>query len=290
MKTQLHLDKMSKPSRKRKQAQSGAAIVRERFSTGLSIAVVLLFVFVAFAFQTCAQEAPDGEAIFNQSCAGCHGMEGAGGRGPSLRGQLRHGNQKSDIVAVVSNGLPGTGMPKFSFEKNDLDALVTYVQSLSRASETTPHRAGDVAAGKQIYETHGCSGCHKIGNDGSAFGPNLTRIGAARSYDYLKTSILHPSADVPENYQGITIITRDGKRYSGVRVNEDSFTVQVRLPNQQFMSFDKQAVQQEIPAKKSPMPAYQLSGSDLNNLLAYLGSLAGSPNGSTGTTEEPRLR
>jgi putative heme-binding domain-containing protein len=243
-----------------------------------------------FAFQSHAQETPDGEAIFNQSCAGCHGMEGAGGRGPSLQGQLRHGNQKSDIAAVVSNGLPGTGMPKFGFQKEDLNALVTYVQSLSRGSASKPHPSGDVAAGKQIYETHGCSGCHKIGNDGSAFGPNLTRIGAARSYDYLKNSVVNPSADVPENYQGITIVARDGRRYSGVRVNEDSFTVQLRLPNQQFLSFYKQAIQQEIQEKKSPMPAYELNAADLNNLLAYLGSLAGSPNESTGTTEQPRLR
>lgn len=258
----------------------------------INSAAIFLFLLalLGFASQAYAQEAPDGEAIFNQSCAGCHGMEGAGGRGPSLQGQLRHGNQKSDIEAVVSNGLPGTGMPKFSFEKEDLNALVTYVQSLSRASESTPHPAGDVAAGKQIYETHGCSGCHKIGIEGSAFGPNLTRIGAARSYDYLKASILNPSADVPENYQGITIVTRDGKRYSGVRVNEDSFTVQLRLPDQRFMSFDKQSIQEEIPEKKSPMPAYQFSGADLNNLLAYLGSLAGSPNESAGATEQPRLR
>jgi hypothetical protein len=101
---------------------------------------------------------------------------------------------------------------------------------------------------------------------------------------------VNPSADVPENYQGITIVARDGKRYSGVRVNEDSFTVQLRLPNQQFMSFDKQNIQEEIPEKESPMPAYRLNATDLDNLLAYLSSLAGSPDESTGTTEEPRLR
>src|SRR6185312_9032406 len=133
MKTQPYLDEMPKPSRKRKRPQFGT-----------STAVVLLFVLIGMVSQANAQEAPDGEAIFNQSCAG--------GRGPSLRGQLRHGNQKSDIAAVVSNGLPGTGMPKFSFEKNDLNALVAYVQSLSRASESTSHRSGDVAAGKKIYE------------------------------------------------------------------------------------------------------------------------------------------
>src|SRR5882757_2985511 len=31
-------------------------------------------------------EAKDGRAIFTERCAGCHGQEGQGGRGPMLRG------------------------------------------------------------------------------------------------------------------------------------------------------------------------------------------------------------
>jgi len=218
---------------------------------------------------------PDGEAIFGQNCAGCHGTAGAGGRGPSLKGQLRNGNEAPDIQKVISEGLPGTGMPKFNFEPDELQALVTYVQSLSRAGASKPHPVGDKVAGKRIYESHGCSGCHKIGSEGSAFGPDLTRIGAARSYDYLKASIVDPSADVPETYQGVTVVAQNGKRYRGVRVNEDSFTIQLRLPDQSFASFDKQTLKQETVEKQSPMPAYKLNQQDLTNLLEYLSSLVG---------------
>jgi putative heme-binding domain-containing protein len=207
-----------------------------------------------------------------------------------LQGQLRNGNQGADIKKVILNGLPGTGMPKFHFGEDDLRALVPYVQSLSHGSASAPHLVGDKAEGQRLYDSHGCSGCHKIGSEGSAFGPNLTRIGAARSYEYLKTSILDPSSDVPENYQGIIIVTRDGKRYQGVRVNEDSFTIQLRLPDQSFASFDKLTIDREIAEKASPMPAYKFDGRDLNNLLAYLSSLGGPSNTAAATKEERKLR
>ena len=54
------------------------------------------------------------------------------------------------------------------------------------------------------------------------------------------------------------MIAHDGKRYRGVRVNEDSFTLQLRLPDQSFASFDKQTLKQETMEKQSPMPAYKL--------------------------------
>ena len=237
-----------------------------------------------------AEPAPDGEAIFGQNCAGCHGTAGAGGRGPSLRGQLRNGNQTSDIQKVISNGLPGTGMPKFEFEADELQALVAYVPSFSHGPAPTPHPVGDKLEGRRIYSSHGCSGCHKIGAEGSAFGPDLTRIGASRSYDYLKASILNPSADVPEAYQGVTVIAQDGKRYRGVRVNEDSFTLQLRLPDQSFASFDKQTLKQETMEKQSAMPAYKLNDRDLTNLLEYLSSLTGPSESGAATQEQQKLK
>lgn len=232
---------------------------------------------------------PDGEAIFGQNCAGCHGTAGAGGRGPSLRGQLRNGNQASDIQKVISDGITGAGMPKFNFEPDELQAVVAYVQSLSRAT-FKPHPVGDKVEGRRIYNTHGCSGCHKIGAEGGTFGPDLTRIGAARSYDYLKTSILNPSADVPETYQGVTVVTQNGKRYRGVRVNEDSFTLQLRLPDQSFASFDKQSLKQEIMEKQSPMPAYKLDNRDLTNLLEYLSDLTGASGVGAAPLEQQKMK
>jgi cytochrome c oxidase cbb3-type subunit III len=216
-----------------------------------------------------------GQAQFDRACAGCHGPGGTGGRGPSLRKQLTHGNTASDLRAVIRNGIPGTGMPKFHFDSEELEPLVAYVQSLSRGGFEADTHGGDPAEGRRIYDKLGCANCHKIGTDGSALGPNLTRIGSARSYGYLRSSLLNPSADVPEEYQAVTVVTQEGRSITGIRMNEDSFTVQLRLPDQSFLSFDKQTLKEEVPQVKSLMQPYALQEHELVDLLAYLTSLSG---------------
>jgi len=222
-----------------------------------------------------AQDMATGEAIFNSNCAICHGNDGRGARGPSLRGPLRNGNQESDIEAVIRNGLTGTAMPKFRFEDDELQSVVMYIQSWGRGAAPRTKPEGDPVAGKRVYGSQGCAHCHEVGNEGGTLGPSLTRIGAARSYEHMKTSIVDPSADIPDDYRTIRIVTRGGSQYRGVWVNEDSFTIQIRLRDESYASFDKQTIKEEVREPKSMMPAYHLSEMDLKDLLAYLSSLVG---------------
>jgi len=88
--------------------------------------------------------------------------------------------------------------------------------------------------------------------------------------------VVNPSADIPEDYEGVTVVARDGKRITGLRVNEDNFSVQLRDPSQKFRMFQKSDVREVIHEKKSLMPAFaSLAPDDLQNLLAYLDSLRG---------------
>jgi len=104
----------------------------------------------------------------------------------------------------------------------------------------------------------------------------LTRSGAGRSIEYLRESLIDPSADIADGYGGVTVVANDGRRVTGVRVNEDTFSVQIRKADQGFALFDKSATKEVIHETKSMMPSYkQLSGTDLQNLLAYLESLRG---------------
>lgn len=246
----------------------------KHYARGKAVAALFL-VLVAAEGRPKAEDAVAGEAIFNSNCAICHGRDGRGGRGPDLRKALRKGSLDSDIEAVIRNGVPATGMPKFSFEDDELEELVRYIQSLRQKAPPNPPPEGEADAGKRLYDAQGCAGCHEIGNQGSTLGPNLTRIGSSRSYEYLKESIVDPSADVAEECRAITIETRSGKRYQGIWVNEDSFTVQIRLTDESFMAFDKQNLKREVYSKKSLMPPYDFDDADLNNLLAYLSSLVG---------------
>jgi putative heme-binding domain-containing protein len=251
--------------------------------------LVLSLLLVPTISRLAAQDLETGEAIFNSNCAFCHGSDGSGGRGPNLRGSLRNGNSDADISKVISGGLPGTAMPKFGLEPDELQSIVMYVQSFRKATPSVVPAGGDKAEGKRVYDSQGCSGCHEVGLQGSAFGPNLTRIGVSRSYEYLKTSIVDPSKDIPDEFRSVGIVTAAGKRVQGLWVNEDAFTIQVRLADQSFASFEKQAVREVVHEKKSAMPAYHLGEADLKNLLAYLSGLTGDTN-STETQKEQRAR
>jgi putative heme-binding domain-containing protein len=255
--------------------------------------VAILVVCSSAAWTQTEVDLADGKATFRSNCAFCHGLTGGGGRGPALNlGRFLHGSTDDDIKALIQGGVPGTTMPSFDFEKDELDHLVSYVRHLAGSS---PQRvapvAGDPLRGRQVYERSGCAGCHRIGGEGSVFGPELTRIGAGRSAEYIRESIVNPSADVPEDYAGVTVVAGDGERVTGVRINEDTFSVQLRDASQKFRMFQKGEVQQVIPETKSLMPAYSsLSGDDLQNLLAYLDTLRGDLNAGAGVKREKGVR
>jgi len=258
--------------------------------------IAVLICCAAVCGQT-EQNLADGKATFRSNCAFCHGLVGGGGRGPALNlGRLLHGSTDEDIKGVIANGVPGTTMPSFEFEKDEIANLIAYVRSLSSSgtahdAHDAPQLRGDPVSGRKVYERSGCAGCHRIGNEGSVFGPDLTRIGAGRSAAYIRESIVNPSADIPEDYAGVTVITRDGKRITGVRINEDTFTVQLRDASQNFQMFQKDEVQQVIPETKSLMPPYSsLSQEGLQNLLAYLDTLRGDLNAGADVKKEKGIR
>jgi putative heme-binding domain-containing protein len=229
-----------------------------------------------YAGQTNEAGVEQGKALFRSNCAFCHGLTAQGGRGPNLiSSSLLKSSSDEGLRTIIKSGVSGTTMPAFDLPKDDLENLVAFLHSLS-GGHTENKVDGDAKAGEQIYARSGCSNCHRIGDTGSIYGPELTRIGAGRSVEYLRESMIDPSADIADNYGGVTVVTKDGKRVSGVRVNEDTFTVQIRKPDQTFAMFDKSEAKEVVHETKSMMPAYkQLSPADLQNLIAYLVTLRG---------------
>ncbi|MGI8989800.1 MAG: c-type cytochrome [Bryobacteraceae bacterium] len=243
--------------------------------------LLLLAIFLLVSLPAWCQNEQDlaqAKAVFRGNCAFCHGLTATGGRGPSLiSAKLVQGSTDAEIKSVILNGVPGTTMPSFdSIEKDDLDRLVQYIRHLGGSNVKNTPVPGDPAAGRKVYERSGCGGCHRVGSEGSIFGPDLTRVGGGRSSDYIHESLVEPSADIPQEYEGVTIVTKDGKRTTGMRVNEDTFTLQLRLRNQKFAMYDKSRLKEVIHETKSLMPSYKsMPAADMQNLLAYLDSLRG---------------
>jgi cytochrome c oxidase cbb3-type subunit III len=224
-----------------------------------------------------ANDTAAGKRVFDSQCALCHGIGGSGGRGPALtRAKMRHAADGSELIDVIVGGINGSGMPAFWFlGERPVFQVAAYVRSLS----ANPHAAtvaGNAAHGKLVYAAKGCAGCHVVNGEGSAYGPELTEIGAQRSAAFLRESILDPEASVPEDFVIVRATPRGASVVTGVRLNEDSFTVQLRDTAGRFHSFRKQdLVDLQKDFGKSPMPSYRatLSVAELDDLVAYLASL-----------------
>jgi putative membrane-bound dehydrogenase-like protein len=85
---------------------------------------------------------------------------------------------------------------------------------------------GDPQRGKSVFQQR-CQSCHRLGSDGFAVGPDLA---GARSggKEKLLVNILDPNREVPPNYFGYVVDTREGDSYAGLIVNETAGSVMVR--------------------------------------------------------------
>jgi len=57
--------------------------------------------------------------------------------------------------------------------------------------------APELAHGQQVFEDSGCRGCHKLGGVGGLTGPELDRVGARHSAEWLKEHFLSPATVTP---------------------------------------------------------------------------------------------
>jgi cytochrome c oxidase cbb3-type subunit III len=218
-----------------------------------------------------------GGKLFQVHCALCHGSKGGGGRGPALaKAKLTRAPNDAALVKVIKDGIRGTEMPGAgAMSDREMRQTAAFVRSLGKvAQERVP---GDPAHGAAIYRDKGnCSACHAIRGEGGVAGPDLSTIGDSRSAAYLRESIVDPNAAVPEAYLPVTVTPKGGQSVNGVRLNEDSFSIQIRDTSGRAFSFWKKDVAQiDRHPGKSPMPSYKdkLSEVELTDLVAYLASL-----------------
>jgi putative heme-binding domain-containing protein len=232
--------------------------------------------------------APDearGKRLFEGQCARCHGMQGGGGLGANLRRpRLRQAPDDASLFNVIRSGIPGTGMPfTFAMTDDEVRDVVAYVRSLGRVPpEPLP---GDPEKGQLVFQKAECATCHIVAGQGGNLGPELTDIGDRRGVLFLRTALLHPGKDRAVTAEGyatflpILAVTRDGRVLTGVRVNEDTFTIQLRDTSNRLHSLQKGDLEELRKLDVSIMPPYEktLSPSDIDQLVSYLASLKAKP-------------
>jgi putative heme-binding domain-containing protein len=231
-----------------------------------------------------------GKILYESTCSNCHGLDGGGSNGPNLQGAPERLGD-AEVGTIIRSGIPGTGMNGFSsLSVDETGQIVGYLRTLGHTADTEVAQ-GDPAKGKAVYESSGCASCHIISGEGGGVGPELTRVGAMRGPSYLRTALLTPGTNLPKEggamergrftqFLFVHVVTRDGHSYNGTRVYEDSFTIEIKDAAGKFHGFKKLDLAQleKLPGH-SVMPSFKrtLSDTQLDNLVAYLASLKGTP-------------
>ena len=121
--------------------------------------------------------APDvaaGKRNFEGHCALCHGIDGGGGRGPSLRrAKLARAADDEALKSLIENGIAPEMAPAWFLAPEEIAGVAAYVRTLGKVPpEVLP---GDPARGKAVYARSGCSVCHILAGEGSGYAPNSLR-------------------------------------------------------------------------------------------------------------------
>jgi cytochrome c oxidase cbb3-type subunit III len=224
-----------------------------------------------------AADVQRGKRLFANNCAACHGPEGAGGRGANLaQPKLRRAPDDQALFLVIRQGVPGTEMPPgwMVLDEHEMWQVAAYVRTLGRVAPESV--TGDAHNGANLFRAKGCMSCHQVSLEGGVIGPPLTDIGARRGASYLRAVVLDPASSLPEEFLQVELLTRDGKRITGIRLNEDPYSIQVRDLSDHLLSFwkDELASLDKQPGR-SPMPKFRgrLSDRELDDIVAYLVSL-----------------
>jgi putative heme-binding domain-containing protein len=216
-----------------------------------------------------------GLALYRVRCADCHGLDARGYRGPDLTAIL--GDMTDErLFQTIRKGVPGTEMQPSTVADDELLMIMAYLRDMSAAGPVE-RVSGNVENGAQIFAVQ-CASCHRAGERGGRLGPDLSRIGVARSRDALVREIRTPSEWIPPAYQTVTLVTQDGQKIRAVKKNEDVFSIQIMETRERIQGHLRSNLKEVIYETASMMPAFgpdRLNDSDLTDLVAYLTTLRG---------------
>jgi putative heme-binding domain-containing protein len=218
----------------------------------------------------------NGTALYRTRCSGCHGMDALGLRGPDLTSVMAAGVGDDELFQYVRKGVPGSEMPPSTAPDDEIWQTLAYLRTLSApAGAESP--TGDAENGQRLFQAN-CRSCHRVSGLGGRLGPDLSRIGSARSRAALVREIRTASVFIQPGFEPVTLVNRDGQRIRGVRKNEDAFSIQIMDVGERLQGYLKADLREVVEETRSLMPDYgadRLNDRDLNDLLRYLDNQRG---------------
>ncbi len=159
-------------------------------------------------------------------------------------------------------------------ENQKLISVVTPepVQNTLKTSEILALK-GDPEKGK--IASARCIMCHKIGDVGVDFGPDLNGFGKTQTSEVLVNSIIDPSADISHGYEGWAIETKDGTEIHGIVLAKNNPTI-MRSMGGQTQTIPRGQLKRVRKMNRSLMMSastLQMKAQEVADVVAYLKSL-----------------
>jgi len=170
---------------------------------------------------------------------------------------------------------PDPVLPSESEEnKWTYDELLAYLSSSEAAH-------GNVVRGQDVFRRAKCFDCHRYGSEGEGIGPDLTTVSRRFHIKQILESVLFPSQVISDQYASKTVVTVDGKTYTGIvgSAGEDAIVVLQSDGKKEVIEEDD--IDEIVPSKKSTMPEglfNTLSMEEIADLFAFISQ---PPNGRT---------
>jgi len=157
-----------------------------------------------------------------------------------------------------------------------------YMASFQRSSIRTRVQpllhGGDAERGRTQFDNRvktQCRRCHKINGTGGVVGPDLTRIGAQQSREYLAEALVAPDRAIAKGYESVVVITNNGNILTGILKAEDNTRLELIAANGETVTVSKSEIEVRKNGK-SVMPGdlmSRLSPLVIRDLIEFLANL-----------------
>ncbi|MCX6612810.1 MAG: c-type cytochrome [Acidobacteria bacterium] len=246
-----------------------------RFQILLLFGASLAHIVVAQEHSYTQGDIAAGGQFYRMNCVGCHGGDGATVSGIDLgRGKFKIAKNDEDLVRIIVNGIPGTGMPSTNTSSARATMIVAYLRTMNevKGRQSIAAARGNAGRGKVLFEGKGgCIGCHRILGSGGRSGPDLSDVGHLLRPIDIETAILDADDQYPLGTRPVRVIRKSGAAVSGLLVNQDTYSLQLVDQEGSLRSIERSDVKHEGPTP-SWMPSYRgkFDAQELADLIAYL--------------------
>lgn len=221
-----------------------------------------------------------GKALFESTCAACHGLDGRGGeRAPNIatKPEVQHLSD-ANLLQIIGEGWLSKGMPGFAYlGEKKLESVLGYLRKLQGLGQAAS-LPGNPSAGETLfYGKAACANCHMVAGKGGFLGADLSKYAAGVSVDDIREAITNPNRNLRPRTGVVVVTAKDGHTYEGLARNEDNFSLQLQSADGSFHLFDKKDVRDIEYRPATLMPAdygSKLNGKEIDDLVSYLAATA----------------